>query len=134
MKTNEMSGRKAISYIRFSTQKQEHGFSLVRQLEGTKSFCRRHNLFLDESLTVKDLGQSAFKGKNADSGNLGVFLNAVREKKIARGTVLVVEALDRLTRNNIVEASHLLTDILRQGIDVGMVTEDKVYSYDYINK
>ncbi|WP_040548786.1 recombinase family protein [Pedosphaera parvula] len=134
MKTTTTVGRKAISYIRFSSLKQEEGFSLARQLEGTKGFCSRHNLFLDESLTVKDLGLSAFRGKNADSGNLGVFLAAVRENKIPKGTVLVVEALDRLTRNNIVEASHLLTDILRQGIDVGLVTEDKVYSYDYINK
>ena len=134
MKTIGVAGRRAISYIRFSTPKQQHGFSLARQLEGTKQFCRRHNLLLDESLTIKDLGKSAFKGANADNGNLALFLDAVRKGKIRKGTVLVVEALDRLTRNNIVEASHLLTDILRNGIDVGMVTEDKVYSYDYINK
>src|SRR5262245_42191052 len=134
MKSMVSATRKAISYVRFSTQKQEHGFSLARQLENTKGFCQRHRLFLDESLTVKDLGKSAFKGANADKGNLAVFLDAVRQRKIAKGTVLVVEALDRLTRNNIVEASHLLTDILRHGIDVGLVSEDKVYSYDYINK
>ena len=134
MKTTGVNGRRAISYIRFSTPRQQHGFSLARQLERTQQFCRHHNLLLDESLTIKDLGKSAFKGENADTGNLAVFLEAVRKGKIRKGTVLVVEALDRLTRNNIVEASHLLTDILRNGIDVGMVTEDKVYSYDYINK
>ena len=125
--------RRAISYIRFSTPKQEHGFSLARQLQGTRDFCRRHNLVLDETLTIKDLGKSGFNGKNADSGNLSVFLDAIRNKKIPQNTVLVVEALDRLTRNNVIDASHLLTDILRHGIDVGLVTENKIYSKEYIN-
>lgn len=125
--------RPAISYIRFSSGKQQHGFSLDRQLEGTKEFCRRHNLQLDEKLSFSDLGLSAFKGKNAASGKLSVFLEAVRQKKIRKGTVLVVEALDRLTRDTVVAASHLLTEILLSGVDVGIVTEDKVYSRDYIN-
>ena len=126
--------RRAISYIRFSTPKQEHGFSLVRQLQGTRNFCKRHNLVLDEKLTIKDLGKSAFHGKNADSGNLSTFLEAVRNNKIPKNVVLVVEALDRISRNNVIEATHLLTDILRHGIDIGLVSEDKIYSYDYINK
>lgn len=100
--------RRAISYVRFSTPAQTHGVSLARQMEGTKEFCRRHNLILDETLTIKDLGQSAFKGKNADEGNLAVFLEAVKNGKVSRNTVLVVEALDRLTRNTVVDASHLL--------------------------
>ena len=134
MKPNSIAPKRpAISYIRFSSGKQQHGFSLERQLEGTRGFCQRHNLLLDEKLSFRDLGLSAFHGKNAARGNLSVFLEAVRQKKVRKGTVLVVEALDRLTRDTVVDASHLLTEILRSGVDVGIVSEDKVYSYGYIN-
>jgi DNA invertase Pin-like site-specific DNA recombinase len=134
MKSVKMTGRRAISYVRFSSPKQEHGFSLARQLEGTRAFCQRHNLFLDETLSIQDLGKSAFRGANAVKGNLGIFIEAVRQKKILPPLVLVVEALDRITRNDVLQATRLLTNILEDGIDIGLVSEDKVYSYDYIVK
>ena len=124
----------AISYIRFSSGKQAHGSSLERQLDGTRAFCQRQGLSLNESLSITDLGVSAYEGHNADEGNLKTFLDAVRNGTIAQGTTLVIEALDRLTRDSVVEATHLLTDILRHGISIGLTAEDKIYSLDYINK
>lgn len=125
--------RTAVSYIRFSSPRQEFGTSLERQLEGTKEFCKRHKLFLDETKTIKDLGLSGHKGKNAAIGNLKTFIDAVKLRKIPVGTVLVVEALDRLTRDSITEAQHLLTTILTAGVDIGLVGEDKIFSLEYIN-
>lgn len=107
---------------------------MERQLAVTKDFCKRHQLFLDETKTIKDLGLSGFKGKNAAIGNLKIFIDAVIAHKIPVGTTLVVEALDRLTRDSVLEANHLLTTILTNGVDIGLVSEDKIYSRDYINK
>ena len=123
--------RRAVSYIRFSSPGQEHGTSVERQLEVTKEFCKRHNLFIDEE--IEDLKTSGFKGKNATIGNLRTFIKAVEERKVPKGTVLVVEALNRLTRNSVTEATNLLTTILTNGVDIGLVTEDKIYSNEYVN-
>jgi hypothetical protein len=51
---------RAYSYIRFSTPEQLKGGSLRRQAELTAKYALEHNLNLDESLTFRDLGVSAF--------------------------------------------------------------------------
>jgi len=104
---------------------------LERQLEGTKEFCKRHNLYIDEE--IQDLKTSGFRGKNTAIGNLKNFIKAVEARKVPAGTVLVVEALDRLTRNSVTEATNLLTTILMNGVDIGLVSENKIYSNDYVN-
>jgi len=55
--------KKAYSYIRFSTPEQLKGDSLCRQLEASRAYAKQHGLVLDENL--RDIGVSAFKGKNA---------------------------------------------------------------------
>ena len=67
---------KAYSYLRFSTPEQIHGDSLRRQTEGARTYAATHNLELDESLTFRDLGVSAFRGANAVEGALGQFVAA----------------------------------------------------------
>lgn len=63
--------KKAYSYIRFSTDHQAQGDSLRRQEEATREYCRKRGLVLDDSLNLKDLGVSAFKGANAERGGVG---------------------------------------------------------------
>jgi DNA invertase Pin-like site-specific DNA recombinase len=87
----------AYSYIRWSSDIQSKGDSLRRQLEMTRLICREHGWHLDESL-AHDNGISAFNGSNLQNGSLGHFLKAVEAKYINTPCVLVVEALDRLTR------------------------------------
>ena len=53
---------KAYSYIRMSTDIQLKGNSLQRQLELSKNYADINNLELVD--TIKDIGVSAFKGKN----------------------------------------------------------------------
>ena len=80
----------AYSYVRFSSAQQAEGDSLRRQTEKAEAYCKRKGWTLDAALTLRDLGVSAFRGKNALVGNLGTFLQAVK-----RGTVLPGSALDR---------------------------------------
>jgi DNA invertase Pin-like site-specific DNA recombinase len=110
--------RKAFSYVRFSAKIQAKGESLERQLELTRDYCKRHKLILDETLTLHDLGVSAFRGKNVREGPLAGFLEECRMGKVPRGSVLIVESLDRLSRDQVQQALQLLLSILSLGVSV----------------
>jgi hypothetical protein len=68
---------KAYSYIRFSTPEQQHGDSFRRQTELSQKYAEAHGLTLDENLTYRDLGVSAFDKSNITSGQLGVDLHGI---------------------------------------------------------
>lgn len=107
----------AYSYVRFSHKKQEEGDSIRRQTEGAAAWSKRNNVPLDESL-APDRGLSAFKGKNRDLGALGEFLRLVEAGRVQAGSYLVVESLDRLTREEIQPAMLLVLSLLQKGIRV----------------
>ncbi len=91
---------KAYSYVRFSTPEQAKGDSMRRQTAGSDAVAKEFGWTLDETLTLRDLGVSAFKAKNAKVGALAIFLKAVENKTVPAGSVLIVESLDRLTRRD----------------------------------
>ncbi len=116
----------AYSYIRFSSKKQADGASLERQMAGTKKYCEDNNLILNESLTFRDLGVSAFKGDNQVRG-LGDLLQACEDGLIPRGSALVVESLDRLSRQRPRVVSTLLGRLLDDyGLEVHLTGINKV--------
>ena len=118
----------AYSYIRFSSKKQAGGDSLARQVASTAEYCAKKGLVLDERLRLKDLGVSAFKGKNLEEGgSLARFLDAVREGVVAPGSALIVESLDRLSRQTPRRAISLLNQILDAGIEVHLTATEKVF-------
>jgi DNA invertase Pin-like site-specific DNA recombinase len=88
----------AFSDVRFSHPSQLEGDSPRRQTERTADYCSRNGLTLDTSLTLRDLGVSAFRGKNAAVGNFRTFLDAIKTGKVAPGSVLIVESFDRISR------------------------------------
>jgi DNA invertase Pin-like site-specific DNA recombinase len=102
------------SYVRFSSRKQTDGDSLRRQLELPRAYCARRNWTLSEK-TYEDLGVSAFRGENALVGNLGEFLRAIESRTVPPGSVLIVESLDRITRQGIDAGYDLIKRILRTG-------------------
>src|SRR4051794_5242523 len=97
----------AFSYVRFSSRKQSQGDSERRQTELAEAYCRRHGWTLSDK-TFEDLGVSAFHGKNALVGNLGEFLRAVQSGTVPPGSVLVVESLDRISRQGIDDGYDLI--------------------------
>jgi DNA invertase Pin-like site-specific DNA recombinase len=117
----------AYSYIRFSTAEQSHGRSADRQLERAQNYCRLNGLTLDTS-THLDSGVSAYHGKNARVGALGRFLEAVEEGRIKAGSSLLIENLDRLSREDIESAQDLFKRILKSGISIVTLSDGKVYS------
>jgi len=119
---------KAYSYLRFSTPEQLKGDSLRRQTELTQRYVKKHDLELDETLTFQDLGISAFHGLNLAEGALGAFLEAVNDGVIKKGSYLIVENLDRLSRQNVFQAFQQFTNIITKGINIITLQDDKVYT------
>lgn len=120
----------AYSYIRFSSPDQLNGDSLRRQTEASSRYAAANNLTLDESLTVRDLGVSAFKGKNFEEGALGQFVVAIDEGRIASDSYLLVESLDRLSRLPVTEALAIFQAIIGRGVTIVTLTDGAAYSQE----
>jgi DNA invertase Pin-like site-specific DNA recombinase len=125
--------RRAFSYARFSKPEQSDGNSLRRQLEATQAYCQRNRLTLDER-AFTDLGVSAYKGGNATGGELAQFIELVRDGRIPRGSVLIVENTDRLSRLPPDEASRIICDIVKAGVDIVTTSPEQVYTAANIGK
>ncbi len=111
----------AYSYIRFSSPKQAEGDSLRRQTEAAAEWCLRNKVSLDTNTSLHDLGKSAFTGehrKNPDRHALAGFLRLVEQGKIPRGSHLIIENLDRLSREHIRPALTLLLNLIEAGVRV----------------
>jgi DNA invertase Pin-like site-specific DNA recombinase len=118
------------SYVRFSTPEQRKGTGQARQEKAAQSWCKKHGLSLCRNYA--DLGVSAFKGRNAEYGELARFLAAVEGGKIARGSTLLVENLDRLSRQNLNKAVELFLRIVNAGIRVVTLSDGKEYTAEML--
>ncbi len=121
--------KKAYSYIRFSTPDQIKGDSLRRQLEASRAYAKAHNLLLDES-SYRDLGLSGFSGKNRQVGALKAFIDAIQSGVVEPGSVLILENLDRLSREKPVVAINLWTGILNNGVEIVTVKPEQRLTVD----
>lgn len=121
---------KVYSYLRFSDAKQAAGASSERQQAYAKEWARKNGLTLDESLSMRDEGLSAYHQKHIKRGALGAFLQAVEEGKVPTGSVLVVEGLDRLSRAEPIVAQGQLAQIINAGITVVTASDSKAYSQE----
>ncbi len=124
---------KAYSYIRFSTPSQSGGDSFRRQTEDAREYADIHGLELDD-LKFTDLGRSAFRGSNVKRGELKDFLRAVESGKVAPGSYLLVEALDRLSRAAPSTSQRLLLDLIEAGIVVVTLMDKRVYDKATVNR
>lgn len=118
----------AFSYLRFSSRQQAKGDSQRRQLEATHVYCQRHGLTLAD-VDFADLGMSAFRGRNATEGALARFLEMVEAGEVPHGSRLIVESLDRLSRDQVMTAFGILQRIVAAGIVVvTLIDGEREYS------
>jgi DNA invertase Pin-like site-specific DNA recombinase len=117
----------AYSLIRFSSDKQKKGDSHRRQLEWSAAWCERNGHTLDTSLKA-DKAVSAFRGKNRRKGGLASFLEMVRIGRVAKGTVLLIENLDRLSREEMDDAYDQFRGILKAGVDIVTIEPERRYT------
>lgn len=124
---------KAYSYLRFSTPEQMRGDSFRRQTELAKKYAEGRGLDLDETLTFQDLGKSAFRSKNVKSGELRLFLDAVESGVVKEGSYLLVESLDRISRDAILSALHIFTGIIESGIILVTLIDNREFTEKSVN-
>ena len=126
---------KAYSYVRFSTPEQATGDSLRRQTEAAQAYAAAHGLEFDEELHYHDHGISAFRGRNAEAGALGQFLEAVRTGTVAQGSYLIVESLDRVSRQTARRASRTMDEIVEAGVNlVDLSDGGRVYNTETLDQ
>ncbi len=120
--------KRVISYIRFSSERQAKGDSLRRQSKMVNDWLKAHpEYYLDQDLSFRDLGVSGFTGKHL-KGGLGDFLTAIEKGLVKAGDTLLIESLDRLSRQAVDRASELLRNILRSGVDVVTLSDGEHYT------
>lgn len=124
----------AYSYIRFSSIEQRRGDSYRRQLEASETYAQEHGLTLDTSLKLHDLGRSAFDKANVTKGRLGAFLRAIEDGRVPKGSYLLVESLDRLSRAQVMDALSQFTAILNAGVIIVTLSDKQVYSTESVSE
>ena len=113
---------KIYSYVRFSSMKQKNGSSLQRQEKAIEAYAKQKGLQIDTELNLKDLGETL---KN---GALGEFSNLCEEGKIAKGSILVIEQLDRLSRLPWQEVTKIAQTIMKAGVTIKELIDGNEYS------
>ena len=123
----------AYSYARFSSPAQAMGRSQARQLEACKSYCAEHGLHLadGENYQFLDAGVSGWKGDHlSEKGQLRRFISLVEDGTIKPRSVLIVESLDRLSREQVRTALQTFLGLLNLGIEIVTLTDKKTYNED----
>lgn len=124
---------KAYSYQRFSTPEQMKGDSLRRQTKLAEEYAARHKLTLDTELNMQDLGVSAFRGDNLETGALGAFLKAIKQGIVEPGSFLLVESLDRISRKSARKAVRILEEIVEAGVVVVTLNDGRQYTEESLD-
>ncbi|MGF1888217.1 recombinase family protein [Photobacterium profundum] len=122
----------AYSYIRFSSLEQAKGDSFRRQTEQARLYCDSNGLDLAD-LTFKDLGLSAYHGKHVKDGDLGNFIQAVKEGNIQKGSYLIVESMDRLNRQKVSTSYRQLSELLELDINIVTLQDNRIYTKESLN-
>ena len=124
---------KVISYLRFSSAKQERGDSLRRQMAYAVQYAAEHRLSLDMH-TYQDLGVSAYSAtdNNVSTGAFGQFLSAVKAGIYGAGDTLIIESLDRMTRQDILTAQSIFLQIVNAGVTIYTAVDKQTYNKESI--
>jgi len=118
---------RAYSYLRMSTDIQLKGDSRRRQLVASTAYAEAHDLELAAEDQLEDIGISAFKGDNLKGGALGRFVEAVESGSVPKGSYLLVESLDRLSRQKINASLALFLRIIDAGINLVTLADNHLY-------
>jgi len=120
------------AYIRMSTIEQAKGDSERRQLGQIERFLQENDGELVEPVFLDRL--SSFNGKNIKKGAIKDFLERVKNGQIEKGSVLVIESFDRISRQGGYLAHAVILDIIKNGVDIATLSPYKRYSINSENQ
>jgi DNA invertase Pin-like site-specific DNA recombinase len=117
----------ALIYARFSKLEQIGGASAKRQIEMARKLCEDNGWEHSPEREWVEEGKSAYSGANRAKGSW--LFNFEREAAIGlhRGRVLVVEAVDRISRQGYSQTLDFLNALLGQGVTVATAANRRVY-------
>lgn len=119
------------SYLRFSDKAQEVGTSFARQRKLAQNWLQKHPEHdPDTKLKMTDLGASAHHKEHLDAA-LGDFIRKANEGLIEKGSILLLEKLDRFSRFDYQDAWELLRQVVKCGITI--ITLDPEYEINSKN-
>lgn len=106
----------ALLYIRWSSQEQNKGDSHRRQLRLGEDAAKHRGWIIRETL-IED-GRSAYHGRNRDAG--GKLAEIEERSRLGQldGWVLLVEQLDRLSRQQPIQTLNLITSLTGAGVTI----------------
>jgi len=122
----------AISYIRFSSIKQEQGSSLQRQQDMVNKWLLDNPAVKISYLNYQDLGKSGYKGDHLKNA-FGDMLDAIEKGKIRSGDYILAEAIDRIGRLPTVEMINIITSICLAGVKIITLEDNQEYSEESIS-
>jgi DNA invertase Pin-like site-specific DNA recombinase len=118
----------AFSYQRVSSGQQVAGHGLDRQADTAALWCASNGFRLDQQLQLSDRGRSAYSGKHL-RGALGRFLELAQQGQLGASPVLLVEAIDRLSRQEPLDAIEtILSGLVGSGVRVITLEDGAEYS------
>ncbi|SEM41174.1 Recombinase [Sphingomonas gellani] len=115
----------AIIYSRFSSAEQSKGYSLERQQTLGGQFASENGWTVEA--TISDEGRSAFHGSNRLEGSALHQFELEARNQLHRGKVLVVENIDRLSRQGAKAAAQLIWALNEAGVDVATFHDAHIY-------
>ncbi|MEX5328061.1 recombinase family protein [Pseudomonas paraeruginosa] len=119
----------AVGYARFSSIKQGKGTSLARQQELIAEWISNNTEYQIYPKTFQDLGRSASKGDHLKHG-FGKLLQAIEQKEIGEGDVILVEAIDRIGRLHELQMFSLINDIITSKVKIITLEDGVTYGPD----
>jgi DNA invertase Pin-like site-specific DNA recombinase len=122
------SRRIGVSYTRFSDPvRQSKGDSQDRQDRMYRDFCNRHNL-TPLAEVFADCGRSGYRDEHRRKGRFGQLVAMAKGGQFEPGTVIVVEAWDRLGRLRPDKQTELIAELLRTGVNIGVCRLDDIFT------
>lgn len=124
----------AISYLRYSSKGQATGDSERRQEESFNKWLSANSDKYELYQPFRDLGKSGYTGKHLRSdGSLGKLLQQTEDGTFKQGDVLVVEAIDRLSRQEPLSALDLFGKIVRAGLTILTLEDGQKFNTESLN-
>jgi DNA invertase Pin-like site-specific DNA recombinase len=126
------------SYVRFSSKgRQAKGSSVQRQTQdtaagiGPETWCSHNGVTLS-NVTYRDLGLTGWdpKKNNATHGELRMFLEACESGDVRPGSYLIVEKIDRISRQGVEEGMVLIRQIFKHCVSIVSLMSGRVYRPD----